>query len=74
MKGIVDSDSLPLNVNRENLQQKKTISTIGGKLLKKVVDMLVNFNPSPPTEEDELFADEEDKSYEEEGFASKYEK
>ena len=42
--------------------------------MKKVVDMLVNFNPSPPTEEDELFADEEDKSYEEEGFASKYEK
>ena len=75
MKGIVDSDSLPLNVNRENLQQRKTLGTIGNKLLKKAVDMLVAFNPEPESEEDELFAeDEEDKSYEEEGFASKREK
>ena len=41
LKGIVDSDSLPLNVNRESLQQKKTLSTIGNKLLKKAVEMLV---------------------------------
>lgn len=41
LKAIVDSDSLPLNVNRENLQQKKALSSIGSKLLKKAVDMLV---------------------------------
>ena len=45
LKGIVDSDSLPLSVDRENLQQKKTLSAIGNKLLKKAVNMLVDFNP-----------------------------
>lgn len=47
IKGIVDSDSLPLNVNRENLHEKKTLSTIGSKLHKKAVEMLVDFNPGP---------------------------
>lgn len=41
LKGIVDSDSLPLNVNRENLRQRKVLSAIGSKLLKKAIDMLV---------------------------------
>ena len=47
IKGIVDSDSLPLNVNRESLQQKKALESIGHKLLKKAVEMLVDFNPKP---------------------------
>lgn len=47
IKGIVDSDSLPLNVNRENLRQQKTLGAIGKKLLKKTVDMLVDYNPEP---------------------------
>lgn len=47
LKGVVDSDSLPLNVNRENLQQKKALSSIGSKLHKKAIDMLVDFNPGP---------------------------
>lgn len=47
LKGIVDSDSLPLNVNRENLQQKKALTSIGSKLHKKAIDMLVEFNPEP---------------------------
>lgn len=75
LKGIVDSDSLPLNVNRESLQQRKTLTTIGNKLLKKAVDMLVEFNPSPVDEDEELFSDDDEETkYEEEGFASKREK
>jgi HSP90 family molecular chaperone len=42
---MVDSDSLPLNVNRQNLQQKKALTSIGSKLHKKAVEMLVDFNP-----------------------------
>ena len=40
MKGIVDSDSLPLNVARENLQQHSSLKTIKKKLVRKALDML----------------------------------
>lgn len=52
LKGIVDSDSLPLNVNRENLKQRKALTSIGAKLLKKAIDMLVDFNPKPEDDEE----------------------
>lgn len=58
IKGIVDSDSLPLNVNRESLRQKKVLKSIGSKLLKKAVDMLVEFNPKPEEDEEEDLFDE----------------
>ncbi|XP_034947148.1 endoplasmin [Chelonus insularis] len=38
--GIVDSDDLPLNVSRENLQQHKLIKVIKKKLIRKVLDMI----------------------------------
>ena len=47
IKCIVDSDKLPLNVARENLHNDKALKSIGSKLLKKAVDMLVSFNPDP---------------------------
>ena len=72
IKGVVDSDSLPLNVNRETLQQKKTFAIIKKKLEKKAIEMLVDFNPGPEDEDEELFSeDEEDENYEQEGYASK---
>lgn len=40
IQGIVDSDDLPLNVSRENLQQHKLIKIIKKKLVRKVLDML----------------------------------
>lgn len=52
IKSIVDSDNLPLNVDRENIQQEEIIKKIGQKLLSKAVDMLVSFNPEPEDEED----------------------
>ena len=40
IKGIIDSDDLPLNVSREILQQNKVIDRIRGASVKKVLGML----------------------------------
>lgn len=40
IRGLVDSDDLPLNVSRETLQQHKLIKVIKKKLIRKVLDML----------------------------------
>jgi HSP90 family molecular chaperone len=51
LRGIVDSDQLPLHVNRESLQQEKMLKAIGNKLLKKAIDMLLSFNPDAEDDE-----------------------
>ena len=50
VKGIVDSDQLPLKVDRESLLQDKMLKAIGNKLLKKAMDMLLSFNPDTDEE------------------------
>ena len=41
VKGAVESDGLlPLNVNRENLQESNIIKVISKKLVRKVIEML----------------------------------
>ncbi|KAI8549487.1 hypothetical protein RHMOL_Rhmol06G0028300 [Rhododendron molle] len=39
-KGLVDSDSLPLNVSREMLQQHISLKTIKKKLIRRALDMI----------------------------------
>ncbi|KAL3696526.1 hypothetical protein R1sor_010602 [Riccia sorocarpa] len=61
IKGLVDSDTLPLNVSREMLQQHSSLKTIKKKLVRKALDMIRRICDEDP---DELL--EEDKAVEEE--------
>ena len=40
IRGVVDSDDLPLNVSRETLQQHKLLQVMAKKLTRKVLEML----------------------------------
>eukprot|EP00854_Cymbomonas_tetramitiformis_P004866 gene4866-5943_t len=48
VRGIVDSNDLPLNISRELLQKNKFISVMNKNLTKKVIDMIITLS-----EEDE---------------------
>lgn len=60
IKGVVDSDDLPLNVSREQLQQLKMIKVMSKKLIRKAIEMIKAL-----AEEDEEDDEEEDDDNEE---------
>ena len=66
VKGIVDSDDLPLNVSREQLQQHKMIKVMSKKLVRTVINMLVKLAANTEEEEEDDEEDEEKEKNKEE--------
>ncbi|XP_020203653.1 endoplasmin homolog isoform X1 [Cajanus cajan] len=50
LRGLVDSDTLPLNVSREMLQQHNSLKTIKKKLIRKALDMIRRIADEDPDE------------------------
>merc|ERR1712070_1203702 len=66
LRGVVDSDDLPLNVSRETLQQHKVLKVMGKKLVRKALEMLRKLaqkSESDDEDEDEEGDDEEEDPY-----------
>ena len=56
VRGIVDSNNLPLNVSREILQESRDIETIRGGCVKKVLGMLEHLADNEDAAEKEKYA------------------
>merc|ERR1711957_893905 len=58
-KGVVDSDDLPLNVNRETLQESKIIKIIKKKLVRKAIELISKMAKETMPEDDDEAAEAE---------------
>merc|ERR1719265_1710986 len=65
VKGLVDSNDLPLDVNREQLQKNKVMKVIGKKITRKALDLLRKMaEEENPTEDDEDDFDDDEEAEE----------
>lgn len=57
VKGIIDSDSLPLNVSRELLQQSKQIDLLKAGAVKKILSLIEGLSKNHPEKFDTFWAE-----------------
>ncbi|KAL2522324.1 Endoplasmin-like protein [Forsythia ovata] len=75
LRGLVDSDTLPLNVSREMLQQHSSLKTIKKKLIRKALDMirkLAEEDPDESNDKDKKDIEESSDSNEKKGQYAKF--
>jgi len=69
VKGVVDSEDLPLNVSRETLAQSRVLKVMSKKITRKVLEMLRKLSQRDE-DEDEDDEDEEDEDEDEDAEAN----
>merc|ERR1711972_472408 len=74
VRGVVDSDDLPLNVSREQLQQNKIMKVISKKLVRKVLELMKKLAKEEDSGEDDEDESEEKEKEKKDGDEDKEEK
>merc|ERR1712187_370081 len=71
VRGVVDSDDLPLNVSREQLRQNKIMKVISKKLVRKVLELMKKLAKEDDGDDEDEEDDKEEKEKEEDGEGEK---